>query len=271
MIERIKITDNEDSSLYYLKNVPAFANGKEYKFTDGVNVLVGENGSGKTTLLKLLRRYLMVYYEWCDKGAYNCNIRNVYKKISLFDDNERELYKGVDVYADYVNNTFNLVPFEERTGKEGFIDFEHPIDLHRNLALNFEGGEMSKGQQMNLAIYALFEKMFDEKNREILLFDYKKQYTDYPEYLEYIESHQIPYQKTWTVLLDEPDCSVDIDKLEEIYDILTYKKKGVQLITAVHNPFLILKLAKSKKVNLIEMSEGYVDKIKERVEQFNKL
>ena len=268
MIERIKITDNEDAPLRYLKNLSSFKNGTEYKFTEGVNILVGENGSGKSTLLSLIRKYLMVEYEWCDKGAYNSNIRGVYKKISVFD-GEKEFFNGVDVYADYINNTFNLVPYEQRHSNSGFIDADHPVDMGRNLALQFEFKEMSKGQQMNLAIYSLFEKMFDKN--AILKFDYEKTYTEYPEYLEYISNHRIDSKDTWTVLMDEPDCSVDIDKLKELYGILSFNKPHVQLIAAIHNPFLILKLAKVKGINIIEMSKGYINKIKREVEQFNKM
>jgi len=268
MIERVRITDNTDTPLWYLKNLPAFKNGTEYKFTDGVNVLVGENGSGKSTLLTLIKKYLMVEYEWCDKGAFNSNIRGVYKKISVFD-GEKEFYNGVDVYADYVNNTFNLVPYEQRHSGSGFIDADHPIDLGRNLALQMEFNEMSKGQQMNLAICSLFEKMF-EKNA-MLKFDYEGTFDRYTEYLEYIKEHRIERKDVWTILMDEPDCSVDIEKLRELYGVLSYKKENTQIIAAVHNPFLILKLAKAKGVNIIEMSKGYVEKVRKEVEQFNKM
>ena len=268
MIEKIKITDNEDAPFWYLKNLSTFKNGTEYKFADGVNILVGENGCGKSTLLGLIKKYLMVEYEWCDKGAYNSNIRGVYKKISIFD-KEREFFNGVEVFADYDNNTFNLVPFEQRHSGSGFIDADHPIDLGRNLALQFEFNEMSKGQQMNLAIYSLFEKMFSKD--AILKFDYEGTYSEYPEYLEYISKHRVDSKRTWTVLMDEPDCSVDIEKLKELYGVLSYNKPHVQLIAAVHNPFLILKLSKVKGVNIIEMSKGYINKIKKQINEFNNL
>jgi len=268
MIERVNITNNEDAPLHYLKDLPAFKNGTEYRFVDGVNVLVGENGCGKSTLLALIKRYLMVEYEWCDKGAYNSNIRNVFKKMS-FTEGLSGLYNGVEVFADYDNNTFNLVPFEQRHGNCGFIDFDHPVDLGRNLALQFDFQEMSKGQQMSLAIYSLFEKMFSKD--AVLKFDYAGTYKEYPEYLEYIDKHKIDSKQTWTVLMDEPDCSVDIEKLKELYGVLSYNKPHVQLIAAVHNPFLILKLVKAKGVNIIEMSKGYVNKIKKQINEFNKL
>lgn len=267
MIERVKITDNENAPLWYLKNLKAFANGTEYRFTDGVNVLVGENGSGKSTLITLIKKYLMVEYEWCDRGAFNSNIRDLYKVVKV--EGLSGFCNGVDVYADYVNNTFNLVPFEQRQGSNGFIDLDHPIDLGRNIALQFDFQEMSKGQQMNLAIYSLFEKMFSKD--AILEFKYLKEYEGYKEYVEYIEKHRIEYNRTWTILMDEPDCSVDIEKLRELYGVLSYNKPNTQIIAAVHNPFLILKLAKVKGINIIEMSKGYIEKIKKEVEKFQKL
>ena len=41
-----------------------------------------------------------------------------------------------------------------------------------------------------------------------------------------------------------------------------------QLICVIHNPILIYKLSKLNYINWIELSEGYLDKIKE---VFNKL
>ena len=269
MIERIKITDNTDTPLHYLKDVPSFKNGTEYKFSDGVNVLVGENGSGKSTLITLIKKYLMVEYEWCDRGAFNSNIRDVYKSFPMLRDDKRVLYKGVDMYADYENNTFNLVPYEQRHSGGGFIDFDHPIDLGRNLALQMEFSEMSKGQQMNLALCSLFEKMFGKD--AMLKFDYEETFGIYTEYLEYIKEHRIERKDVWTILMDEPDCSVDIEKLRELYGVLSYKKENTQIIAAVHNPFLILKLAKVKGINMIEMSDGYIEKVRKEVEQFNKM
>ena len=85
MISKVKIIDNAKSPIRYLPELDAFKNGKEYAFTDGVNVIVGENGSGKTTLLNLIKKYLVVDFTECSRGVYNCNINALHRKGGIGD------------------------------------------------------------------------------------------------------------------------------------------------------------------------------------------
>ena len=77
-----------------------------------------------------------------------------------------------------------------------------------------------------------------------------------------------PEEFSYTFLIDEPDKNLDIENIEEIYKVLSYKKEMTQLICVIHNPILIYKLSKLDHVNWIELSDGYLDKIKK---VFNKL
>lgn len=262
MIEKIKITDNKNATKWYLHKLPAFKNGREYTFTDGVNIIVGKNGCGKTTLLNLIRDYLMIDGEWCGKGLFNTNIDKVLGGKIL--DDVRPVKDGVEVFADYELNTFNLTPFEERSNDD-FLE----TGRYSEIALKMDSNTMSKGQQTTFALSTLFQKMFGKN--AVLKFDYKSVFGRYESYMEYIEKHRIENNKTWTILMDEPDSSVDIDHIIELYNILSYKKEHTQIICVIHNPFLIAKLAKVKDVNMIEMSRGYVREIKKEVEQFNKM
>ena len=74
----------------------------------------------------------------------------------------------------------------------------------------------------------------------------------------------------WTILMDEPDRNLSIDNIKEIQGILSYRKPQTQLIAIVHNPLIIYTLSKKKGINIIEMSEGYVDKVVKTVKDIIK-
>lgn len=259
MIQRLKITNNNDTPFHYVAELPSLANGKEYTFTNRVNVVVGENGCGKTTLLNLLRAYLMVYQDECGRGIYNCALHKVYNWVN------NRMYVGADVYADYRLNTFSMFTAEDREPTVAMESFER-------FGEQYELNKSSKGQKTVYALFALFNKMYSKKTN--LKFDYEAALKEWdcPEYVDYIQKHRVAEnENTWTVLMDEPDNSVDMERIMELYGIFSEPKDDTQIIAVIHNPFLIAKLSSVKSVNMIEMSDGYVAKINNFVNQFNKL
>ena len=89
-------------------------------------------------------------------------------------------------------------------------------------------------------------------------------------YLEYIKKYNVPSNSKdyeITAILDEPDRNLDILNIDELYNILSYKKEHIQLIATIHNPILIYKLMKYNDVNIIELKEGYADAIKKTIEK----
>ena len=82
--------------------------------------------------------------------------------------------------------------------------------------------------------------------------------------LKYYKENQLDTEEfSYTFLIDEPDKNLDIENIEEIYKVLSYKKEMTQLICVIHNPILIYKLSKIDYINWIELSNGYLNKIKE--------
>ena len=246
MITKVLIKDNNNAPLNYIKELKNFNNGKEYNFIEGVNIIVGENGSGKSTLLELIKRYLMVDYEECQRGIYNSNVNKLRKSL------EDDIYDGIDVYADYVNNTFRLSHVGEKDGevalREGFESF----------GMYFTQKHASTGEGVNLAMYKLFNYIFGDKVK--LKYDYEKEFGElFPNYLEYIKSHKIETEEpVYTILMDEPDRNLSISKVEELKEVFGYKKPNTQLIAVIHNPLLIYWLHKHTDVNFIEMTEDYI-------------
>lgn len=82
-----------------------------------------------------------------------------------------------------------------------------------------------------------------------------------------IQSNQVDCNPfIYTILMDEPDQGLDIDNLEEVYSIVSYDKPQTQLIASIHNPVLINRLSKFGHINFIEMSNGYLKKVKNFME-----
>lgn len=259
MIEKITINDNTKSPVGWLPKLDNFANGKEYDFIDGVNIIVGDNGCGKTTLLELIKRYLLVDYTECSRGKYNCNINelfNGFTKDSGFKD-------GVGVYADYTLNTFRLCHAGEMIRDDIAESFE-------SAALYMEHRSSSTGESVFIAMNSLFGKMFGKGAR--LTFDYEQfdGSKNYGEYYEYIKSHRVKKHKSITILMDEPDRNLSLDNIKQIDGILNYKKPNTQLIAVIHNPILIYSLSKNKDINFIEMTDGYVSKVKNMINELVK-
>ena len=88
--------------------------------------------------------------------------------------------------------------------------------------------------------------------------------------LQYYRENSFQYDNPkdfeFTVLMDEPDRNLDINRIKEVYNILSQEKENTQIIAVVHNPVLIYRLSKSKNVNIIEMTEGYVEDVVKFVE-----
>ena len=254
MVYKVTITDNSNTPLRYLPDLPNFKNGTEYTFHPGVNIIVGENGCGKTTLLKLIESYLIVDKEECNKGIYSSNIRRLFNM-------KDELLDGTSVIADYKKNTFRLCHVAEK-------DNDNIMSSFRNFGTFFEQRHASTGEGVHIALESLFSYIFE--GGASTSFDYSQFTTDYPAYIEYINSHKDTSIDEWTILMDEPDRNLDVDNITQIKGILSFHKPQTQLITVVHNPLLIYSLSNVKDINIIEMTKDYVQKVKTTIDNLLK-
>ena len=257
MIYKIVINDNKNTPIRYLSKLKAFKNGKEYVFKEGVNIIVGANGCGKTTLMTLLKKYLLVDYTECSRGDFNGNINALLKGFS----SRGEMYDGVDVYADYLRNTFRLCHADERTSEDKQKTFEAFSEF-------LNQSESSTGEGVLIAIDSLFKQMFSKDAN--LFFDYGQFKDDYyPHYAEYVKAHKQEGGE-WTILMDEPDRNLDIENIGQVKGILSFHKPQTQIIAVVHNPLLIISLSKNPEVNVIEMTRGYVKKMERTIKELLK-
>jgi len=247
MINRIYIKDNKQTPVYYLNELKAFKNGTEFKFSPGINVIIGENGSGKSTLMKLIESYLLVDKQTRAFGFFNKNINNLFPYLT---DNDHML-DGVEVFGDYDKQIFRLCRHSE-------LSDDDVLKSMSTLSTWLSQTNSSTGQSTLIGLRSLINKMFNEDTE--LTFDCKAQNDKYPLYTKYVEEHHeagTPY----TLLLDEPDNNLSLDSLKEIMCFFEQKRSDIQVIGVLHNPLMIYKLSKDKDINFIEMSKGYKKKI----------
>lgn len=273
MVTQVIVNDNTKSSLRYLKDVPAFANGKTYEFKPYINIVVGPNGSGKSTLLKLISDFMLCNHSMCSKAPNDA--MSAIHELRFFDSSraiDGDMFcDGVDIKSDYAGICFRYKPISEYTE----ADTNKCVE---NMALFVDGKRSSVGQQSLSALKALFHTMFAGKHdvnfpheQMKRLFEksndlWQKNFNQYVDYIKRNTVKMYPDDFQYTVLLDEPDRNLDIDNVMELYPVLSTKKEMTQIIAVIHNPILIYKLSKVAHINFIEMEEGYVDKIKKFVE-----
>lgn len=257
MVHKVYIKDNQNSPLHYLPDIDNFKNGKEYVFKPGVNIIVGENGCGKTTLLELIQHYLLVDKTECSWGDYNFNIIALHKDIV-----KKGLLDGVDVYADYHRNTFRLCHKGERNNEE----LQESAEVLGEFLVQKES---STGESVVIALNSMFRNIFGKDAH--LTFNYlEKTHAEvFPEYIKYVDSHRMEGDE-WTLLMDEPDRNLSLENLNNIKCIFDFHKPQTQIIAVLHNPLLIYSLFKAEHVNIIEMTNGYVNKVKKMVDELVK-
>ena len=260
MIISIKVNDNTKSSVEYLPNIKAFANGREYIFKPGVNIIVGPNGSGKSTLIKLLADMT-----FCHSSMFSQVPDDALAWPPIFDRFGEEVLDGVDIHSDYLTKVFRLAsPAGMKTSDV--------LGSINNLAVYMDSIRSSDGERVVLAIKALFQQMFGTNDLSFVIQDLKDRVETSNDHwqkkienlINYYRRNYVKIDKSnteYTTLMDEPDRNLDIDNIKEVYSVLSFHKEQSQIIAVIHNPALIYKLAQLKDINFIEMEDGYLDKV----------
>lgn len=257
MIGKVTINDKDRLPLKHARYMKVFSTGKSFHFKPGVNIIVGRNGCGKSTLLNMMKMYLFCRDSWVSRVP-----EQGYMFPEIFNE-DNTLLDGIDIQCDYRGVVYNFLPRKEMKSDSILAS---SVDAYYYM----EGSGRSEGEQHGDSLITLFGRAFKNRNVTFPVWDFiKKPINDvYKERMmllaEYYKRNTLALDADsfeYSFLLDEPDRNLDIDKIEELYGILSYHKEMTQLIAVVHNPVLIYKLSKKKDINFIEMSDGYLEMV----------
>lgn len=231
----------------------------EINFDKKLNIIIGKNGSGKSTLLNILSDLTLCSLFGQPKLATDISlwdqipiffndsglVSNDYTRntsYSIINDYDALVTKVTELGKgnNWLLNMYNFVNYyeskHESTGQSIIRDINRVSDLHND---HFEFTK---------------EDIFPNLHCNDV---YTKVYNNMRDLINEISVPTNP--KINTILLDEPDRGLDIFSLKKIHKYLIEASKVSQVIVILHNPLLIKSLAPIS--NIIELTEGYLDKI----------
>lgn len=273
MIHKIKINNNKNTHIKYLEKLECFANGVEYNFTPGINIIVGDNGCGKTTLMNLINDFML-----CNNGISSEIPKNALDFPQFWAKSDtNDIPDGISVCSDYKYILFRSQQRSEITHHNEMM-FAHSENL-----LNFmTSSSLSTGETVKQNVNFVLNRMFSEDYQDKIKFNFVEKLEDFcgsinsvwteriKSLINYYKNNTITNEvKKVTLMLDEPDRNLDINNIKELYGLLTYEHPQVQLIVVLHNSSLIYKLSKLDYINFVEMTDGYINKIVNFIENEN--
>lgn len=256
MIESLQVVDAKRASVEWWPKVQRLKRRKQIKFKPGLNILWGPNGCGKTTILLAMARMLH-----CWQGGVS----------TLTEHSIRELFKlrfGSNLKSEdkYLNGVmpvhdgqavFFVDPSKGVGASRSFFDndfsFEQLMDMR---------DRGSSGQKTTMRLMPLIRLARGEEPPPVRC-NINREYVNdlWISYLDRVEETMrgtIPRGQP-TVLLDEPDRSLDIPSQVGLWKILKMARKSVQIIVATHS-ILALDIPDA---HYIDLHRGYLKKCRE--------
>ena len=168
--------------------------------------------------------------------------------------------------ADYNNLVFNLYSMRNDSSRSNDSVLKDRSTVLQFMDLQTKSNGQNQMGDLSQLIHIMFETQNYNVNQLITKFDKERNSDVFEDELNLAKKFYAENQKDSnrvTILMDEVDQGLDIDNLEDICGMLSANREDTQLIISLHNIALIQKLRKLPFVNIIEVSEGYLNKIDE--------
>lgn len=243
MIGRLVIHAPDRAILPWWSKVPWLHGKSEIAFTPGINVLFGPNGSGKSAVLRTIARLT-----FCEQGGFSALTETSIRAYVRID--KEALPDGIGIETD--GQPVRYADPSQRVGVVGggFDNDFFDEGFHEAIARESAGqavirrltrviGPPPPSQIRDVVGKGVNDIWLKAKERALLNLE-----------------PRIPKGPA-TVLLDEPDRSMDLPLQEMFYrEVLPRSlKRNIQVILATHNPFALL----LPEANWIETQPGYLE------------
>jgi ABC-type cobalamin/Fe3+-siderophores transport system ATPase subunit len=226
MIKSIKILDTELSAVEWLSCIEDFKGQPLFEFTPGINILWGANGSGKSSLLRLLARMFLCEQGQDEQKATSTSLNTLIPLRRL----EKGLYLSLAA-VDLQHDGSPTLYMDSGTGKGQIFPGHFDDDFFKESLLShaFKG---SSGQTTHYRLDSILKRIVthDFKAPDLsAVWDKGKK-----SLLETFLKGTLESTKP-TILLDEPDRSLDITGQVLFWKFVTKFQDRVQFIIATHN------------------------------------
>ena len=241
MIYSLTINDPSNLPIPWWPNIEALSGTHSFTFKRGLNILWGRNGSGKSSLLRLIARWFHA-----EQGGYSVVTPTSCR--ALREPGESEPRAGASFVHD--GQAVYYADPDAAVGLRGG-SFDDDFLLQGVQAIIARG---SSGETTLHRVNSVVAGVVDRKPH----IEYRAVGSDAQQVRALLQANASLGPRT--LLLDEPDKSVDLDHRHQMWTTaLLGAAKKVQLLAATHCP-LALHL---DGASYIELSPGYLDRCRQ--------
>lgn len=232
MIHSVAVKNAKLTPCPWWADVEGLKGRKTFRFKPGLNILWGRNGTGKSTVLTALARYFH-----CEQGGRSVITTTSCREIcDTFAHDEKNKWKtGLKVEHDG-QTVFYINPGKAVGLMGGAFDDDFFQEGITNTMMKGSAGQTTLMRtQMTLDHLKKSKGKIEDRIGENVNDLWLEIRAKVLEMLKATVDEKGPL----TILLDEPDRSIDLDYARQLWDILPIVARERQVIVATHHPFAI--------------------------------